>query len=173
MEAPAIATVIEEAAKKSDLVWLRATGPQQRSQAVWHVWHEGAAYILSGGIEQPVPAGLGDTALLIVRSKDKRSRLVTVEARVSLVSPDSEEWAAVEPLLRAKRLNSPDGDRAPGRWTRECTLYRIEPTDVVLESPDNPSTASHATDPPATPARTRVPRPLHLRGRPSRNRGGR
>ena len=48
--------MIEEAAKKSDLVWLRAAGPQQRSQAVWHVWHEGAVYVLTdSGTGNPNP----------------------------------------------------------------------------------------------------------------------
>jgi hypothetical protein len=92
---------------------------------------------------------------------------------VSVVAPGSTEWTAVEPALVAKRLNSPDGEAAPQRWARECTLFRLEPTGAVSETPDQPSTASHAAAPPPSPARSRVPRPLHLRGRPARNRGGR
>jgi hypothetical protein len=103
-----------------------------------------------------------------VRSKDVWSRLATVVTAVSVVDPGSDEWSAVVPLLLGKRLNLPDGDAAPDRWARECTLFRLRPTGEVVETPDDRSTVSHASAPPATPARTRVPRPLHLRGRPAR-----
>ncbi|MDQ1696004.1 MAG: hypothetical protein QOJ03_1357, partial [Frankiaceae bacterium] len=58
MDAAATAALIEEAAKKSGLVWLRAPGPGQRAQPVWHAWQDGSLYVLSGGLEQPVPDGL-------------------------------------------------------------------------------------------------------------------
>ena len=173
MDAAATAALVDEAAKKSGLLWIRPAGPGRRSQAAWHVWLDGVGYVLTGGIEQPAPDGLGDRAFVTLRSKDKGSRLVTFVAEVSTVPPASEEWAAVEPALLAKRLNLPDGERAPERWARECTLYRIAPTGEVVETPDKPSTTSHAAPPPPSPARSRVPRPLHLRGRPARNRGGR
>ncbi|HEU5035110.1 MAG TPA: hypothetical protein VFT62_10190, partial [Mycobacteriales bacterium] len=140
---------------------------------VWHVWQDGVAYVLTGGIEQPSPPGLGERAFVTIRSKDKRNRLVTLEVTVGVVAPESPEWAAVEPALLGKRLNLPDGEQAPHRWRRECTLYRLTPTGEVVETPDEPTTTSHAVAPPPTPARTRVPRPLHLWGRPARNRGGR
>jgi len=173
MDAVALAAVIDEAAKKSGLLWLRVPGPGQRAQPVWHVWQDGVGYVLSGGIEQPVPDGLDDLAFVTLRSKDKGSRLVTFEARVSVVSPEDEQWSAVEPALLAKRLNLPDGEAAPQRWRRECTLFRLEPTGEVAETPDDPSTSAHAAPPPPSPARTRVPRPLHFRGRPRHNKGGR
>jgi hypothetical protein len=173
MDAAATTALVEEAAKKSGLVWVRSAAANHRPQAVWHLWQDGAFWVLTGGIEQPAPADLDDRAFVTIRSKDKGARLVTLEAQVRVVDPDSDEWTAVEKALLAKRLNLPDGEAAPQRWVRECTLYRIEPTGEVSETPDEPSTGSHAAPPPATPARSRVPRPLHLRGRPSRNRGGR
>jgi hypothetical protein len=172
MDAPAAAALIEEAAKKSDLLWLRAPEGHARSQPVWHVWQDGAVYVLSGGSEQPVPDGIGDRAIVTLRSKDKRSRLITFETDVTVVEPGSDTWDAVVPTLRAKRLNLTDAEHAPDRWAAESTVWRLQPTDVLLETPDDPSEASHATPPPPTPARSRVPRPLHLRGRPARNRGG-
>jgi hypothetical protein len=172
MDAPASMTLLDEAARKSGLIWLRPDGERRRAQAVWHLWHEGAAYVLSGGLEQPVPEGLGDRAFVTVRSKDTGARVLTAEAAVSVVPPGSPEWEAVEPGLVAKRLNLPDGEAAPQRWAQECTLYRLTPTGAFVETPDQPSTGSHATPPPPTPARSRVPRPLHFRGRPARNRGG-
>lgn len=173
MDSTAIAALVEESAKRSGLLWVRATGPGHRAQPLWQVWHDGAIYVLTGGIEQPAPEGLTDRAYVTLRSKDKGSRLLTIEAEVEAVAPDSEEWVGVVPALTAKRLNLPDGDQAPDRWRRQCVIYRLRATGNVVETPDEPTTASHAAAPPPTPARTRVPRPLHLRGRPRRSRGWR
>jgi hypothetical protein len=173
MDSTAIAALVEESAKKSGLLWVRAAGPRHRPQPMWQVWHEGAIYVLTGGIEQPAPEGLTDRAFVTLRSKDKRTRLLTIEAGVDVIDPDSDEWSSLTPLLMAKRLNLPDGDQAPQRWRTDCVVYRLRPTGEVVETPDQPTTSSHAAAPPPTPARTRVPRPLHLRGRPRRSRGWR
>jgi hypothetical protein len=167
MDSEAVANLVEEATKKSGLVWVRPSGTGQRACGVWHVWQDGSAYVLTGGLEQPL-APLDERAYVTVRSKDKGARLVTWVAAVSVVLPGSEGWDAVVPALQAKRLNSPDGEEAPLRWARECVLYRLVPNGEVTETPDQPSTTSHASPPPPSAARTRVPRPLHLRGRPAR-----
>lgn len=166
MEPAALTALIDEATKKSGLIWVRPGGYGPHSQAVWHVWQDGSAWVLGGGIEQLVP-DLGDHAFVTVRSKEKGSRLVTWVATAARVEPGSAEWDGVVPALVAKRLNSPDGEDAPLRWARESVLWRLTPTGEVTESPDAPSTTSHAVAPPATPARSHVPRPLHLRGRPA------
>jgi hypothetical protein len=173
MDAAATTALIDEAAKKSGLIWVRAPGPGRHAQPVWLVWVVGAAYVLTGGIEQPAPEDLDDRAFVTLRSKDKRNRLVTFEAAVTIIAPDDELWAAVEPTLLAKRLNLPDHETAAERWARECTLWRLEPTGEIAETPDEPTTNAHVHAPPPSPARSRVPRPLHFRGRPSRNKGGR
>jgi hypothetical protein len=173
MDDTAIAALVEESAKKSGLLWVRAIDPGHRPQPLWQIWYDGAIYVLTGGLEQPAPEGLSDRELVTLRSKDKRSRLLTVEADVDVVAPDSEEWSGVVPILMSKRLNLPDGAQAPERWRRECVVYRLRFNGTVVETPDDPTTSSHAAAPPATPARTRVPRPLHLRGRPRRSRGWR
>lgn len=167
MDPAAIAAMVDEATKKSGLVWVRPAGPRQHAQGVWHLWQDGAAFVLTGGIEQDLPS-LGDRAYVTVPSKEKGSRLVTWVADVTVVAPETDEWAAVVPNLLGKRLNLPDGEAAADRWGRECVLYRLTPTGEVTETPDQPSTHAHAVPPPPTPARTRVPRPLHLRGRPAR-----
>ena len=172
MDAEALGTLIEEASKKSGLIWVRPAGQGHHAQAVWHVWQDGAAWVLTGGIEQPLP-DLGERAYVTVRSKDKGSRLLTWVADVSRIEPGSPEWDAVVPTLVAKRLNLPDGEEAPQRWARESTLWRLTPTGGVTETPDAPTTTSHAVAPPPSSARSRVPRPLHLRGRPARRGRGR
>jgi len=165
MDADAIAALLDEATKKSGLIWVRPAGERQHSQPVWHLWQDGAAYVLTGGIEQQAPP-LADRAYVTVRSKDKGSRLLTWVADVVVVEPGSEDWDAVVPNLLGKRLNLPDGEAAPQRWARECVLYRLTPTGDVTETPDEPTTHAHAVPPLPSPARSRVPRPWHLRGRP-------
>jgi hypothetical protein len=107
------------------------------------VWVDGRAYLLGGGIEQQLPAGLDASevsaqtkAEVTVASKDKGDRLVVWVAEVGVVPPGSDEWDRVVPALRTKRLNSPDGDDAPTRWARECTVLRLTPAGEVLEAPD-------------------------------------
>ncbi len=150
--------------KKAALLWVRVPG--HRSQSVWHVWHDGAAYVLvdrTGGIEQPLPgADEAEVLEVVVRSKDKGVRLVTWEAIVGAVTPGSDEWAAVVPLLLGKRLNLPDGEDAPVRWERECCLLRLAPSGVVVEGPEAYDDSGHILPPKPTPARTKVPRPFHV-----------
>jgi hypothetical protein len=119
--------------------------------------------VLSGGSEQPLAgAEPHGSAEVSVRSKDNGARLVVWEADVSHVPAESEEWQALAPQLLAKRLNTPDGEAAPARWARECTLVKLVPTGRLVESPDAPDTGSGALPPPPTPAATRVPVPFTL-----------
>jgi hypothetical protein len=171
----AVETQLDEAMKKTGLVWVRATGRGHRAIGMWHLWQDGEVYLLTGGIEQPAPDGLepGATAHVTARAKGKNARVLSFEVAVESVAPDTEEWQQTTAALVPKRLNLPDGETAPQRWARECTLWRLRPTGVIVETAQDPTTTSHAAAPPPSPARTRVPRPLHLRGRPAKNRGGR
>ncbi|MFF5423183.1 MULTISPECIES: hypothetical protein [unclassified Streptomyces] len=149
--------LVEEATKKSGLVWVRGTGP---ARALWHVWHDGAAYVVGDGPgEQPLP-GLADggTAEVTVRSKDKGGRLVSWTAFVREIPAGSEEWDAAVAELKGKRLNAPDGEAMPGRWARECRVLRLEPRAATTELPDG----SLAAAPLPTGATTRRPVPAAL-----------
>lgn len=171
----AVETQIDDAMKKTGLVWVRATGRGHRAIGLWHLWQDGTVYLLTGGIEQPAPDGFaaGATAQVTARAKGKNARVLSFETNVEAVPPDAGEWSTITAALVPKRLNLPDGEAAPQRWARECTVWRLRPTGVIVETAQEPNTASHAAVPPPSPARTRVPRPLHLRGRPAKNRGGR
>jgi hypothetical protein len=150
--------LIDEATKKSGLVWVHTPAG---TSPVWLLWHEGSAYVLSGPGEQPLDGLVdGGTATVTVRSKDKGSRLVTWAAAVTLLSPDGDEWAAVVPLLMGKRLNLVDGEAAARRWARECMVHRLTPTGVLTESPDEMPDGSLAAAPLSTPATTDVPMPF-------------
>jgi hypothetical protein len=167
--------LVDEATKKSGLIWVNAgTSPPQ---AVWHVWRDGAAYLVSGGIEQPLPdleqaLANGTPVTVTVRSKDKGGRLVAYQARPVRVKPGTEEWDAAVADLHAKRLNAPDGEGQPARWARESSVIRLEPTGTVVEGPGQMPAESHAAPPPASPATTlgRLPYVLRLRTQPGRRR---
>ncbi|MFF2726821.1 hypothetical protein ACFVS9_02760 [Streptomyces sp. NPDC058008] len=133
--------LVEEATKKSGLIWVRGTGP---SRALWHVWHEGAAVLVGDGPgEQPLPAGLdtGTAAEVTVRSKDKGGRLVAWTAAVTVLEPHSEEWEAAVGELRGKRLNAPDAELMTERWARECRVLRLTPGASSTAHPDGPLSA--------------------------------
>jgi hypothetical protein len=152
------AALIEEACKKSGLIWVAVPG--SRDRAVWHVWQEqdgeGAAYVVVGGEEQQLP-GLVDglTVRVTVRSKDKGGRLVSWPGRVARVSPGTAEWAAVVPSLHAKRLNAHDGEAQPHRWAQNSAIFRISPSGDLIEGPGRYNRASGAAPVPPSPATTR------------------
>jgi hypothetical protein len=151
--------LVEEATKKSGLIWVRGAGAPA-ARALWHVWHEGAACVVGDGPgEQPLP-GLADGAAaeVTVRSKDKGGRIVAWSARAVELAPGSEAWEAAVAELKGKRLNAPDGEAMTERWSRECRVLRLEPTDVTTDFPDD----SLAEAPLPTPATTRQPIPAAL-----------
>ncbi|MEU0131404.1 MULTISPECIES: hypothetical protein [unclassified Streptomyces] len=147
--------LVEEATKKSGLIWVRGTGP---ARALWHVWHEGAAVLVGDGGEQPLPAGVeaGAAAEVTVRSKDKGGRLVTWTAAVTVPEPHSEEWEAAVGELKGKRLNAPDAEGLTERWARESRIVRLTPTAWSTDLPDTsqaaPPLPSGATTRRAAPA---------------------
>ncbi|MFG2353920.1 hypothetical protein [Streptomyces sp. NPDC048521] len=151
--------LIEEASKKSGLIWVRSAGAPA-ARALWHVWHEGAVCLVGDGPgEQPLPALVdGGSAEVTVRSKDKGGRLVTFPAVVSELAAGSAEWEAAVAELKGKRLNAPDGEEMPGRWARECRVVRLVPTGGVEPLPSG----SLAERPVPSPATTRQPIPAGL-----------
>lgn len=146
------AALVEEAGKKSGVLWISLPGLAQPRPA-WHIWHDGAAYVVTGGIEQPLPGLPGaDRVQVTVRSKDKGARLISWLAKVTEVEPGTAEWDAVVPVLAAGRLNAPDGEDQPRRWAREAYVLRLTPTGEVTESPGAMPDGSLAAPPVDTPA---------------------
>ncbi len=150
--------LVEEACKKSGLMWIAVPG--NRDRAAWHVWHEqdgqGSAYVVVGGGEQSLP-GLADgiTVRVTVRSKDRGGRLVSWPGLVARIVPGSDEWAAVVPTLHAKRLNAHDGEAQPERWAANSAIFRIRPHGALIEGPGRYADASGAAPVPPSPATTR------------------
>ncbi|MFI6983917.1 hypothetical protein ACIBSV_35600 [Embleya sp. NPDC050154] len=151
----------EEAAKKSGLLWLTVgTAP---ARPVWHVWLDGASWLVTaradGAVEQFVP-GLAEAAeaLVDLRSKDKGGRLPGWTARVAVVAPDDPAWEPAVLALHAARLNAPDGEEQPARWKRECDLIRLTPTGPARDLPRD----AGRTVPVGSPAVTRGASPFNL-----------
>ncbi|MEX2290641.1 MAG: hypothetical protein WD794_09980 [Mycobacteriales bacterium] len=118
------ATLIAEATRRSGAVWVGL--PQEQPSLLWHVWHDGAAYVVGGGPEQHLPVGPGDRALVVVRSKAAQAGVVVEwPASVEAVLPETPLWEQVVPLLAAERLNAEAG-RA-GRWAKESSVLRLSP----------------------------------------------
>ncbi|MFJ4411387.1 hypothetical protein [Streptomyces sp. NPDC088910] len=150
--------LVEEATKKSGLVWVDG-------QALWHAWVDGAMCVVGGGpVEQPLPPGLADggRATVVVRSKDKGGRLVAWTALVALLPPDGEAWEAAVAELKGKRLNSVDAETVTERWARDCRVFRLVPEGAPVEHPGAMPDVSGAAVPVATPATTRHPVPAGL-----------
>ncbi|MER5385897.1 hypothetical protein OG788_29325 [Streptomyces sp. NBC_00647] len=160
--------LVEEATKKSGLIWVRgaatpalpAPAHEVPAQALWHVWHEGAACVVGDGPgEQPLPGLIdGGFAVVTVRSKDKGGRLVSWSATVVELAENTPAWEAAVGELKGKRLNAHDGEAMPERWARECRVLRLEPTGGTAELPEG----SLAERPVPTPATTRLPIPAAL-----------
>ncbi|MGH6657470.1 MAG: hypothetical protein ACRDVE_19975 [Actinocrinis sp.] len=152
------AALVEEACKKSGLIWIAVPGARDR--AAWHVWHEqdarGAVYVVVGGGEQSLP-GLADdiTVRVTVRSKDKGGRLVSWPGLVTRIMPGGAEWDAVVPVLHSKRLNAHDGEAQPERWAANSAVYRIRPQAALFEGPGRYATASGSAPVPPSAATTR------------------
>ncbi|MFD7455167.1 hypothetical protein [Kitasatospora sp. NPDC059827] len=154
--------LLEEAAKKSGLLWVRADGEAQ-ARPLWHAWHDGAVVVVGGGGEQPLH-GLtpGARAVITVRSKDKGGRLTGWAAEVVELAPNGEAWLGAVEELKGKRLNAPDTDTITERWARECRVLRLRPAGALTERPGAMPDGSHAAEPMPTPATTRRPIPAGL-----------
>ncbi|WP_436777229.1 hypothetical protein [Yinghuangia sp. YIM S09857] len=162
--APFDTALLEEAAKKSGLLWIAPAAHPARP--VWHTWHDGAVHILQArtaeAVEQHVP-GLADaaTAEATLRSKDKGGRLLTWTADVTVLTPDTPAWPDAAAALHADRLNAPDGEQQPTRWAQDCVIVRLDTPRRLTHGQALPDT-SQSAPPPPTPATTRGPSPKNL-----------
>jgi hypothetical protein len=129
--------VLEEALKKSTVVWVEVPGQAgtgERAVPVWYGVLDGRVYVLVGGSEQHVP-GLAEAerAVLIARSKEQQSLVAEVEAAARVVEPSDPLYARVMAVLLPRRLNLRDGEQAVDRWRKECTLVELTPSSIPAE----------------------------------------
>jgi hypothetical protein len=122
--------LVADLAKKSGLVWVSYA---RHSRPIWHEWVGDAVCLVAGGTEQPLP-GIADhqTVTLLLRSKSTRALVAEAEARVEVITPESEHWGPVTTALKSGRLNLADSDDAIERWARESVVVRLVPTGKVV-----------------------------------------
>ena len=117
--------LVEEALRKSSVLWL-ALPSSAVPRIAWHIWLDGAAYVVHEGIEQRLP-GLDDLSQveISVRSKDKGTLLARRIVRVEPVPPDDPGWPAAVAALHAHRQSPPDGSDQPARWAAHSRVTRL------------------------------------------------
>lgn len=154
--------LVEEAAKKSGLLWVRRG--DGRDRALWHAWVDGAVVLVCDGGEQPLPSELEDGAEVVVtlRSKDKWGRLVAFPARVETLAPRGDAWNAAVEELKSKRLNALDHEGVTERWAALSRVLRLAPQGPSVEHPGAMPDAAHTAVPAPTGATTRQPIPKAL-----------
>ncbi|MFC4532469.1 hypothetical protein [Sphaerisporangium dianthi] len=124
--------LIEEGAKKSGILWVSLAG---RDRLAWHVWHQGAIYLVTGGGEQSLPGLTGASRVRVtLRSKDNGAELVSFDADVEPVdqsAPSETETGAVAALVK-ERLNASGTAGLAGRWAASgASIVRLRP-DVAV-----------------------------------------
>jgi hypothetical protein len=129
--------VLEEALKKSTVVWVEVPGEGgtgERAVPVWYGVLDGRVYVLVGGSEQHVPGlATAERAVLIARSKEQQSLVAEVEATARVVEPSDPVYARVVAVLLPRRLNLRDGEAAVDRWRKESTLVELTPSSIPAE----------------------------------------
>jgi hypothetical protein len=131
------AAVLDEALKKSTIVWIDVPGPGGtggRPVPVWYGILDGRVYVLTGGSEQRVP-GLAEAERveLVARSKEQQALVARVVADARVVPSSDPLFKRVTPVLLPRRLNLRDGEHAAERWGKESTLVELTPTGVPVE----------------------------------------
>ncbi|WP_092380815.1 hypothetical protein [Micromonospora phaseoli] len=147
--------------KKASVAWVAVAGGP--SLALWCVPLEGALFVVSGPGEQAAP-GLAEAAEAQVTLRgDHGGRIVTWPARVTRVSPGTEEWETLAPLVGAKRLNSRGATvDLVARWAAEgCALVRLAAAGEPEHGSGLPA-GSLAERPRPSPAVRATRRPFRL-----------
>src|SRR4051794_27553840 len=164
-----IAAVVEEAAKRSSVLWLALPGAPQ-PLAAWHVWVDGGIAVVHEGAEQRLP-GLRDagTVDVLLRSKDKGTLLLRLTAWVLPLEPWSQGYDEAVAALHAQRQSAPEGGGPPARGARESLVTKLEPAGPVVEGPGSYGRLSRRAAPVPTEATTLRRLPLVI-GRRARRR---
>jgi hypothetical protein len=161
--------LIAEATKRTGLIWITIEG-QDRPRPAWHVWRAGtgpgapgAAYVVTGPGEQPLPGLAGaDRVTVIVAGGLTAGGRVEWTAAAGRVEPGSGEWDEVIGPLVAGRLNAmlAEGETSPAqRWATSGAVFRLAPVldDPVLDDPVLDDTAPGDREPKDTAPGDRGP----------------
>ncbi len=124
--------VVASTLKKSDIIWLTIPQPggADVTRPAWFVYQDDKVFVLTGPDEQDLTnIDQADEVTLTVRSKDDRSQIGELPARVRVVDNDSDEFERVAQSGVGNRLNLNDLPDAFERWRETCTLVELTPQE--------------------------------------------
>ena len=128
-----------------------STGP------VWHVWSDGACYLLTGPGEQPLPGIVNGGRCRVTARNAAGGRAITWAATVEALDPSGTEWQAVAPKLAAGRLNGGDPVVVVPTWAGRLTILCLRPDGDLATAetglPDDGQAAAPLPSPATTPYR--------------------
>jgi hypothetical protein len=147
------------------------TVPGRQAVALWCLPQEdaespaphGRLYVVSGPGEQAAPGLERATAAVVTLRGDHGGRVVTWPAQVRRVTPGSDEWTTVAPLLAGKRLNAPlSAEALVARWADECAVHCLAPAGESVEAGSTLPDAALAEPPRGAPVVRATRRPFRL-----------
>jgi len=151
--------ILEAAMKGVGVVWL-SPGPASGDPSpattgpVWHIWTDGACYLLTGPGEQPLPGILPGGRAVVTARNSAGGHAITWTATVEAVDPNGSEWTTVAPKLAAGRLNGGDPVAMLPTWPGRLSILALRPTGELATAASGLSDASHAAPPLDSPATT-------------------
>lgn len=156
------AAALYSAMKGVGVVWL-SPGPSEvgagavptTTGPVWHVWADGACYLLTGPGEQPLPGIVDGGRCQVTARNSVGGRAITWTATVQALDPAGTEWASVAPKLAAARLNGGDPVAVVPTWPDRLTILALRPTGELATAetglPDDHQAAASQPSPTTTP----------------------
>ncbi len=120
---------VQEAIKKSTIIWLRWTDFDdgvQRTMPVWFLNDKGTIYVLSGERQQTIPHVEGlKLCDVIFRWKGKNAKVGEVPASVRLLEKGP-GWDEIAEKIADKRLNIPGlPEDTARRWRDTCEILEL------------------------------------------------
>ena len=158
--------LVAEASRKTSLLWLRLPG-NATARAAWHVWHEGAAYVVHGvdanSDEQRLP-GLDEAERRGHRTQQGHRRTGRgLDRSPGGRSAGRRGAEAAAQALAGERLNAGNAETLTQRWAQSAYIVRLEPVGVRWRRPVGCRPTRTPPSPP-TPAITRGPLPFVVGG---------
>ncbi len=155
------AGVLDAAMRAAGVVWLSpepsAPGAESvppTTGPVWHVWADGACYLLTGPGEQPLPGIVAGRQCQVTVRNSAGGRALTWPAFVEEVDPADPTWAAIAPKLAAARLNGGDPVAVVATWPGRLTILGLRPSGPPITPETGMPDDSQAAAPLPTPATT-------------------
>ncbi len=158
--------LVEEACRKSAMFWLRPAGDGQRRDGVARLASTAPSYVVSGGLEQPLPAMPDGEPVDGDRAQQGHRRPPGGLGRRRPPGWSRARRSGTAPCPSCTRSGStpPTARQQPERWARESTVTRLAADRRAASS--RPAGCRTARTPPSRREPGHDPRAVAVRGRP-------